>query len=42
LHARTQAHVVDAGHKLLETHSRAAVSLVLNFTKSRMSVGDVA
>ena len=30
---RMEAHVFDAGHKLLETHSAAAVSLMLNFIR---------
>ena len=28
---RMEAHVLDAGHKLLETHAAAAVSLMLDF-----------
>jgi pimeloyl-ACP methyl ester carboxylesterase len=28
---RMEAHVLDAGHKLLETHSAAAASLMLDF-----------
>ena len=31
---RMEAHVLDAGHKLLETHSPAAVSLMLAFLES--------
>jgi hypothetical protein len=30
---RMQAHILDAGHKLLETHSTAAVALMLDFIK---------
>jgi pimeloyl-ACP methyl ester carboxylesterase len=30
---RMEAHVLDAGHKLLETHSAAAVSLMLDFIR---------
>jgi pimeloyl-ACP methyl ester carboxylesterase len=30
---RMEAHVLDAGHKLLETHAAAAVSLMLDFIK---------
>jgi pimeloyl-ACP methyl ester carboxylesterase len=30
---RMEAHVLDAGHKLLETHSAVAVSLMLNFIR---------
>jgi surfactin synthase thioesterase subunit len=30
---RMEAHVLDAGHKLLETHSAAAVSLILDFIR---------
>jgi pimeloyl-ACP methyl ester carboxylesterase len=47
---RMEAHVLDAGHKLLETHATAAVSLMLDFirrthpphgkAKARESVGD--
>ena len=29
--ARMEAHVLDAGHKLLETHAAAAMSLMLEF-----------
>lgn len=31
---RMEAHVLDAGHKLLETHAAAAVSLMLDFIRS--------
>ncbi len=31
---RMEAHVLDAGHKLLETHAAAAVPLILDFIKS--------
>jgi pimeloyl-ACP methyl ester carboxylesterase len=30
---RMEAHVLDAGHKLLETHATAAVSLMLDFVR---------
>jgi pimeloyl-ACP methyl ester carboxylesterase len=32
---RMEAHILDAGHKLLETHSAAATSLMLDFIKQR-------
>jgi hypothetical protein len=30
---RMETHVLDAGHKLLETHAAAAVSLILDFIR---------
>jgi hypothetical protein len=30
---RMEAHVLDAGHKLLETHAAAAASLMLDFIR---------
>ena len=30
---RMEAHVLDAGHKLLETHAGTAVSLMLDFIR---------
>jgi hypothetical protein len=32
---RMEAHVLDAGHKLLETHAAAAVPLMLDFLGRR-------
>ena len=34
---RMEAHVLDAGHKLLETHARAAVPLMLDFIRRTQS-----
>jgi hypothetical protein len=38
-----EAHVLDAGHKLLETHADAAASLMLDFVRrtQRESAGAV-
>jgi hypothetical protein len=30
-----EAHILDAGHKLLETHAAAAVPLMLEFVRRR-------
>jgi pimeloyl-ACP methyl ester carboxylesterase len=37
---RMEAHVLDAGHKLLETHSAAAVSLMLEFIRRTQREGE--
>jgi pimeloyl-ACP methyl ester carboxylesterase len=41
---RMEAHILDAGHKLLETHAAAAVSLMLDFIRRprRQSVSNAA
>jgi len=46
---RMEAHVLDAGHQLLETHAAEAVSLMLDFirrtngkTRARESTTDTA
>jgi pimeloyl-ACP methyl ester carboxylesterase len=36
---RMEAHVLDAGHLLLETHAAAAVPLMLNFIKAKVRDG---
>ena len=40
---KMEAHVLDAGHKLLETHATAAMSLMLDFVShtQRESAGAV-
>jgi pimeloyl-ACP methyl ester carboxylesterase len=37
---RMEAHVLDAGHKLLETHAAAAVSLMLGFIRRNQRTSD--
>jgi pimeloyl-ACP methyl ester carboxylesterase len=37
---RMEAHVLDAGHKLLETHATAAVSLILDFIRRTQPSAD--
>ena len=37
---RMEAHVLDAGHKLLETHAAAAVSLMLDFIRRTQREGE--
>jgi hypothetical protein len=36
---RMEAHVLDAGHKLLETHAAAAGSLMLDFIRRTQREG---
>ena len=36
---RMEAHVLDAGHKLLETHSAPALSLILDFVRRTQGDG---
>jgi pimeloyl-ACP methyl ester carboxylesterase len=37
---RMEGHVLDAGHKLLETHATAAVSLMVDFIEQTQQTGD--
>lgn len=39
---RMEAHILDAGHKLLETHAPAAVSLMLDFIRHTQREGERA